>query len=89
MSLLCLIEWETFNKINHQLSKCDKTFENYLSDKRLTAKINVIQLNSKSPQIAKAILSWWHHTSDFKAIAIKSRYIGERNKIETYTHMAN
>lgn len=32
---------ETFNKIN-QLSKCDKTFENYLSDKRLTAKINVI-----------------------------------------------
>lgn len=33
---------ETFNKINHQLSKCEKTFANYLSDKRLTAKINVI-----------------------------------------------
>ena len=46
-------------------------------------------MDPQRTQIAKAILSWWHHTSDFKAIVIKSRYTGQRNRIETYTYMAN
>ena len=40
---------ETFNKINHKLSKCEKTFVNYLSDKRLTANITQQQKSSKNP----------------------------------------